>query len=515
MANVLKNIAGLPGLELNVKSTFNHSRGNARCCTAARLALISFLIDEIKINQCDIKMEELVEFFRKGMFTNFDEGADRRGSYRRSILSVRMRNDENEPPLNAEVKVLDEKPPVSEKTPEFAASSKSKHTKFGDIFEYLRSGLFVNLEEASEVDIVTTPAEDKRKSLPSDVEVGMDMLTLVQFRGYPIDSHQVTTADGYILTMFNIPHGKTSTERGKYPVILQHGLLDSSFGFISNSEKQSLAYILAEAGFDVWLANNRGCRFGRKHVSLDPDDGTDIFWRFSWDEMAAYDVPAFINYVTEFTGVKRVSYIGHSQGTTQMLAAGTITDKSTLVKEALDKVDLFVALAPVCYISHLKSKELRYLANTAMLDRLFEHKKYEFLPNGMINSVAPSLARIAPSSCDLIFSSLCGPSNNLNKCRFQVYVAQTPAGTSLFNLDHWRQGVWADTFQMYDWGTEECNQQHYGKDDPPSYDLSKFKLKTAIFTGTNDYFSNPEDLARLFQELPKESIVFQNNQVKH
>jgi hypothetical protein len=37
---VLKNIAGLPGLELNVKSTFNHSRRNARCCTAARLALI-------------------------------------------------------------------------------------------------------------------------------------------------------------------------------------------------------------------------------------------------------------------------------------------------------------------------------------------------------------------------------------------------------------------------------------------------------------------------------------------
>lgn len=54
--------------------------------------------------------------------------------------------------------------------------------------------------------------------------------------------------------------------------------------------------------------------------------------------MALLDAPAMINYVTEKTNVSSIGWVGHSEGTIQMFAAGTATERSSLVKEALAKV---------------------------------------------------------------------------------------------------------------------------------------------------------------------------------
>jgi hypothetical protein len=38
------------------------------------------------------------------------------------------------------------------------------------------------------------------------------------------------------------------------------------------SPDQSLAFLLADNGFDVWLANTRGTKYSRGHASLSPND---------------------------------------------------------------------------------------------------------------------------------------------------------------------------------------------------------------------------------------------------
>ena len=40
----------------------------------------------------------------------------------------------------------------------------------------------------------------------------------------------------------------------------------------------SLAFVLADLGFDVWLGNFRGNAYSRRHVSLDPDVDLE-FWK--------------------------------------------------------------------------------------------------------------------------------------------------------------------------------------------------------------------------------------------
>ncbi len=47
--------------------------------------------------------------------------------------------------------------------------------------------------------------------------------------------------------------------------------------------------MLANIGYDVWLGNNRGNKYSRSHISLNPDKDKN-FWDFSFHEMGKYDL---------------------------------------------------------------------------------------------------------------------------------------------------------------------------------------------------------------------------------
>jgi lysosomal acid lipase/cholesteryl ester hydrolase len=72
---------------------------------------------------------------------------------------------------------------------------------------------------------------------------------------------------------------------------------------------------LADRDFDVWIGNNRGTRYSNK------GSNRDGYWEFSFDELAKYDVPALINGVLEHSRKKKLIYIGHSQGSTELIAS--------------------------------------------------------------------------------------------------------------------------------------------------------------------------------------------------
>nr|GEU31563.1 ribonuclease H-like domain-containing protein [Tanacetum cinerariifolium] len=109
-----------------------------------------------------------------------------------------------------------------------------------------------------------------------------------------------TTKDGYILSMQRIPAARGGTKADKPPVLLQHGLLMDGGTWVLNSPDESLGFILADNGFDVWIANTRGTNFSRGHASLIPSD--PAYWEWSWDELVAFDLPSSIQYRFEIAG---------------------------------------------------------------------------------------------------------------------------------------------------------------------------------------------------------------------
>uniref|UniRef100_A0A6P4E010 Lipase 1-like n=1 Tax=Drosophila rhopaloa TaxID=1041015 RepID=A0A6P4E010_DRORH len=88
----------------------------------------------------------------------------------------------------------------------------------------------------------------------------LDTFQLISKYGYPAENYTVQTEDGYILGMVRI------ARPGAIPVLMVHGLLDSSATWVMMGPTKSLGYLLYEQGYDVWMTNVRGNTYSKKHV---------------------------------------------------------------------------------------------------------------------------------------------------------------------------------------------------------------------------------------------------------
>lgn len=190
---------------------------------------------------------------------------------------------------------------------------------------------------------------------PSNVTEDIDdrfhtIQEVVEENNYTFSEHQVTTEDGYILTMHRISKGKVDAGNKAHPIFIMHGIEDSSFMWVQNSPALAPAFVFADAGFDVWLGNNRGNLYSQNHTTLSPDEKE--FWDFDFEDMGLYDVPASADYIMEHTKDsnpidKIAAYIGFSEGTTQFFIGSSM--KPEYYKE---KFNLYVAWAPIARIGN-------------------------------------------------------------------------------------------------------------------------------------------------------------------
>ncbi|KAF5398942.1 Gastric triacylglycerol lipase [Paragonimus heterotremus] len=337
-----------------------------------------------------------------------------------------------------------------------------------------------------------------------DPEIKANASQIIRSYGYHVEEHFVTTDDGYILCLFRMRNPQFLDKNNLKVVYLQHGLLDSAHTWINNLRNESLAFILADAGFDVWLGNSRGSTYSRNHVSLTPEHFK--FWEFSWDQMAQFDLPSSLYYVLNVTGAQKMGYVGHSQGCQIALAQ---FDRDPQLQS---RISVFIAFAPVAFLGHLRSP-IRFVAPLAQtLEEVLElFNKGEFLPsNNLMKFLAYFLCRSGhmPFVCTNLIYLIAGyDSANTNTTRLPVYVAHTPAGTSTQNIVHYCQSIMSNRFRQFDYGKKK-NMQIYGQPTPPEYDLSNITVPTVVFSGGHDWLAVKKDTLRLIDRIEKAVISY-------
>ncbi|XP_028968487.1 lysosomal acid lipase/cholesteryl ester hydrolase [Galendromus occidentalis] len=264
---------------------------------------------------------------------------------------------------------------------------------------------------------------------------------LVLSKGFIPEEHHVITEDKYILGV----------------VYISTPLFLDSDAFVADFANNSLAFLLADNGFDVWIGNIRGTKYSRAMVGKpDPSASDTSFFDYTFIDAGLKDIPAGIEYALAKTGRLRLFYVGHSQATAGLFALLSYRP------EFNEKIIAMAALCPFRRISCNVGQDMQFgtLANIAhfyrslnvragaSLDTMdpcssFTIDKLRWLQalRSVFGEFPPKtglhqnlLCKISNSLCAFALHFGLGTAPNLNQSRLDVYVTFMPAPTSLKNL---------------------------------------------------------------------------------
>ncbi|KAM3955811.1 lipase 3-like [Aphomia sociella] len=329
----------------------------------------------------------------------------------------------------------------------------------------------------------------------------LNFIELTNVYGYKSEEHIVTTKDGYLLKVFRIVRSRNCKGRKRSPpVILMHGLLLSSDSWLDAGPSAGLAYLIADACYDLWVANCRGNFYSRSHLQLDPNKHSQ-FWKFSFDEIGFYDVPATVDYVLKHTGEGKVNYIGFSQGTSTFLIMCSERP------EYCGKVNVLIAIAPASRQTHTRSVLFRLLTNSILnLEGvLSKYGVHEIFSRGSIeqeflaffchlNSLSENLCTTGQSMLDSFHPK------SVTHQTAQSLFGHFPAGTSVHNMAKYGQIMTSENFEKFNYGVD--NLRVYGSEYPPLYNLSAVTIPVVLIYGKNDGLVDTKDVEWLMAKLP-------------
>lgn len=363
--------------------------------------------------------------------------------------------------------------------------------------------------------------------------------------GYKYENHYVMSDDGYVTEMIRIVNPLCDRHHIKQPpVMLLHGGTIDPTAYVwasaiqhrpevyprtaesepMTSWNRSLAFMLSNNGYDVWLIGTRGSdskneghiryknaksidlsgHSDKKHRETPVEEIIEArqFWSFTMDDIIQYEVPRQIDRVLELAGARKVLLVSYSQSTLITL---------TLLAEHpdyADKVHGLVSMAPVINdvgSNRLSKYGLRMLCGYLPLDvgiTLFS----EVLLTKMTRAISTKL-----NEHKYLRYSLIKPLQNFlygSSAKWLTLLEPPVVGHSLMPLGFGQlkqscQQVIAKQFQKYDYGPAE-NQLKYGKLKPPSVNITDIHIKHwLVVSGSRDNFAPPASVKQILNDVAR------------
>lgn len=327
--------------------------------------------------------------------------------------------------------------------------------------------------------------EVPQQSLNTDNRTCQDIITRL---GYPYEAYRVTTEDGYVLLLERVPRRDS-----RKVVFLQHGMFDSSLGWVSNGVVGSQAFAAFDQGYDVYLGNLRGLA-SREHV--DKHISPQKYWNFSLNEHGTQDIPAMITKIHELKMLelpphlttkngeisKSVDYdplelpyrlcgVAHSMGGAAMLMY-VVTKRLANQPHYLSRL---ILLSPAGFhnVAPFSIKLCQYVIPfVASFLCLFMPGLY--IPTrffrGLFNKFSrdlqnyPALGGLAQAVLSYIIGG--DSSNWVGAIGVSHYNINNMPGLAVCVAVHFCQMIRANRFIMYDFGSKELNLKAYGTPSP-------------------------------------------------
>ena len=294
------------------------------------------------------------------------------------------------------------------------------------------------------------------------------------------------------------------------------------------SWNRSLAFVLANNGFDVWLAETRGSSDeNRRHIKNRAmqtmmsgansaknmtlgENMAEImhqrdYWAFSQDDIIEHELKSHIDLVLSRTGAKTLSLMTFSLSTPTSLSFFSIRP------DYAQKINALVSMAPIVSGegTNLLVKWILQKACPMVPNKVGTLMLSDMILSKPIRNMVLLISRIKPVRYSLvkaITTLLMGPS-----AKYQTLLDLNVMGHLLKKLSFKEvkqlcQQTKHNKLQKFDYGRLR-NRLIYGTPEPPVYDLSDLKIKDwIIVAGANDKLSTPEVIDHLMKIVhPKPS----------
>lgn len=224
-----------------------------------------------------------------------------------------------------------------------------------------------------------------------------------------------------------------------------HGLSSSSAEFLTYDPKRSLGYLLADAGYDVWLANCRGTELSTNHTSINPYTHPEKFYDFSWHEIGKYDIPAAVDYILNITQEPSLHYVGLSQGCAAFFAFA-----STRPAHA-KRILLATLLAPPSFLGHVDDflkKIIRVAISEIKLLNVHHFPWYKLIQNLLATHCGENTTMLSVL-CKPIFASMSFGSDFSAYNKTVIGFLKTPDNFAIKQIIHFGQLVLSGNFSNY------------------------------------------------------------------